>query len=142
MSISDIPLFNLFDPIKPSGYLKISEHNYLRNGLPGETEEQYVDRCVDELEKCILKMDQIILLHFVVKQCWFTTGRCPPSPGYWRKCKDICDKYNIHLILDEIYCGMGRSGKVFCCSYDEVIPDFICIGKGAAGGYARFCCNH
>ena len=45
------------------------------------------------------------------------------------------NKYNIHLILDEIYCGMGRSGKVYCCSYDDVIPDFICIGKGLSGGY-------
>ena len=39
-------------------------------------------------------------------------GDIPPATGYWKKIKSICEKYNIHLILDEIYCGMGRSGKV------------------------------
>ena len=63
-------------------------------------------------------------------------GDVPAAPGYWKYVREVCDKYNVHLILDEVYCGMGRSGRIYCCDWDGVRPDFVCVGKNLAGGYA------
>ena len=62
-------------------------------------------------------------------------GDVPPAPNYWSYIRKICTKYNVHLILDEIYCGLGRSGKVYCCDWDNICPDFVCLGKGLGAGY-------
>ena len=59
----------------------------------------------------------------------------PPAPKYWQYIRKVCNKYDVHLILDEVYCGTGTSGKVYCCDYDNVNPDFIFIGKTLAAGY-------
>ena len=62
----------------------------------------------------------------------------PPQEGYWKGISKICKKYNIHLILDEIYCGMGRSGKMFNYSWDNINPDFVCVGKNTTSGCIPF----
>ena len=62
-------------------------------------------------------------------------GDVPPAPNYWRYIREVCNRYGVHLILDEIYCGNGRTGRSYCCSWDEVIPDFICLGKPLGAGY-------
>ena len=62
-------------------------------------------------------------------------GDVPPAPNYWKYVRQICSKYKVHLILDEVYCGTGTSGKVYCCDWDNVKPDFIFIGKTLAAGY-------
>ena len=49
--------------------------------------------------------------------------------------KEVCDLHDVHLILDEIYCGLGRSGRVYCCDWDNVVPDFICIGKNLSADF-------
>ena len=62
-------------------------------------------------------------------------GDVPPAPNYWKYVKAVCDKYDVHLILDEVYCGLGRSGKVYCCEWDDVTPDFVVVGKALAAAY-------
>ena len=62
-------------------------------------------------------------------------GDVPPAPNYWKYIREVCTKYDVHLILDEVYCGTGTSGKVYCCDWDNVVPDFIFIGKTLAAGY-------
>ena len=137
MSVSDIPILNFYQPIKPSGYIKVSEHNYTKFHIENESETEYVDRCGKELEDAILLNGPENIAAFVGETMLGSLrGDIPPAKGYWKKIRSICDKYNIHIILDEIYCGMCRPGKVYCCSYDDFTPDFICIGKASAGGYA------
>lgn len=63
-------------------------------------------------------------------------GNVPPAPGYWTYVAEVCRRHDVHLILDEVYCGLGRSGKVHCCTWDHVTPDFLCIGMNLAAGYA------
>jgi len=60
----------------------------------------------------------------------------PPTPDYWKGVRDICTQYDIHLILDEVWCGCGVSGKYFCHDWDTIKPDFVFFGKTLAAGYA------
>lgn len=55
-------------------------------------------------------------------------------PGYLGAARDLCDKYGAMLVFDEIQCGMGRTGKLFCCEHDGVTPDLMALGKGFGGG--------
>jgi 4-aminobutyrate aminotransferase len=58
----------------------------------------------------------------------------PPPPGYWKKVREICDRYGVLLIFDEIPSALGRTGKMFVCEHFDVVPDMLVIGKGFGGG--------
>src|SRR5262249_26981984 len=62
-------------------------------------------------------------------------GAVPPTPGYWKAIRAVCDAYDVHLILDEVWCGNGSSGRYLCCAWDDVTPDFLVMGKLLAAGY-------
>jgi hypothetical protein len=63
-----------------------------------------------------------------------TLAAYPPPAGYLETIRGICDAYDVLLILDEVLCGMGRTGRWFACQHDGVVPDLITLGKGLAGG--------
>lgn len=63
-----------------------------------------------------------------------TLAAVPPPPGYFKKIREICDHYQVLLILDEILCGLGRTGRWFAAEHYDVTPDLITIGKGLGGG--------
>lgn len=64
-----------------------------------------------------------------------TAGALIAAPGYFKRIREICDQYGILLILDEVMCGMGRTGSLFACEQDCVSPDILCIAKGLGAGY-------
>jgi adenosylmethionine-8-amino-7-oxononanoate aminotransferase len=64
-----------------------------------------------------------------------TAGAVPPVPGYFKRIREICDRYGVLLILDEVMCGMGRTGTLFACEQDGVAPDIVTIAKGLGAGY-------
>jgi putrescine aminotransferase len=57
-----------------------------------------------------------------------------PPAGYLKKVREICDRHNVLLILDEIQCGLGRTGKLWGCNHDGVAPDILCSAKALGGG--------
>jgi adenosylmethionine-8-amino-7-oxononanoate aminotransferase len=59
----------------------------------------------------------------------------PPTPGYFRKIREVCDRHGILLIADEVMCGMGRTGTLYATEQEGIVPDIVAIAKGLGGGY-------
>ena len=107
-----------------------------RNQLDGETEEEYGLRAADELEAEIQRLGPETVIAFVAETVvGATTGVVPPVRGYFKRIRDICDRHGVLLILDEVMCGMGRTGTTFACEQDGIAPDIVCIAKGLGAGY-------
>jgi len=107
-----------------------------RDRLPGESDEAYAQRLADELESKILELGGDTVAAFVAETVvGATMGAVPPVAGYFRKIRAVCDKYGVLLILDEVMCGMGRTGHLYACEEGGVTPDLITIAKGLGAGY-------
>ena len=103
----------------------------------GESAEAYGRRSADALEARIEELGAETVIAFVAETVvGATLGAVPPVPGYLRRIREICDRHGILLILDEVMCGMGRTGTLHACSQEQVAPDLMTIAKGLGGGYA------
>ncbi len=102
-----------------------------------ETEEQYGERLARELEAKVLALGPDSVIAFVAETVGgATSGAIPPVAGYFRRVRDICDRYGVLLILDEVMCGMGRTGTLHACEQEGIAPDLMAIAKGLGGGFA------
>ena len=102
-----------------------------------ESDSAYVARLVGELDGEIQRIGPDSVIAFVAEPVVGATSGCTPAPkGYFRAVGDVCNKYGILLILDEVMCGVGRTGTFFAFEQEDVIPDILTIGKGLGGGYA------
>jgi adenosylmethionine-8-amino-7-oxononanoate aminotransferase len=107
-----------------------------RDRQSGESAEQYGRRVADELEAEILRLGRDKVIAFVAEPVvGATLGSVPAVPGYFKRIREICDRYGVLLILDEVMCGMGRTGTLYACEQDGVVPDIVCIAKGLGAGY-------
>jgi adenosylmethionine-8-amino-7-oxononanoate aminotransferase len=103
---------------------------------PGESEEAYGQRAASALEAKILELGGDTVMAFVAETVvGATAGAVPPVKGYFRRIREICDKYGVLLILDEVMCGMGRTGTLHACEQEGIAPDLMTIAKGLGGGY-------
>ncbi len=101
-----------------------------------ESEEQYGRRVADELEAEILRLGPDTVAGFVAETVVGATAGCvPPVPGYFRRIRELCDRYGVLLILDEVMCGMGRTGTLYAVEQEGIAADLIAIAKGLGGGY-------
>ena len=104
--------------------------------LKEETSFDYGQRVAQELEDKILRLGTDKVMAFIVEPVvGATMGAVPAVPGYFKKVRNICNKYGVLLILDEVMCGMGRTGHLFASEFDEIAPDILCIAKGLGAGY-------
>ena len=102
----------------------------------GETPEAYGRRAADSLEQEILRLGPETVIAFVAETVvGATTGAVPPVPGYLKQIREICTRYGVLMILDEVMCGSGRTGTFMACEQDEVVPDIVTLGKGLGAGY-------
>lgn len=117
-----------------------------REQLNGESEIDFGLRLANELEAEILRLGPDEVMAFVAEPVvGATLGAVPAADGYFARIREICDQYGVLLILDEVMCGMGRTGTLFASEHDGITPDICTIAKGLGAGYqpisATLCCK-
>ena len=107
-----------------------------RDRREDETDEEYGIRAADELDAEIQRLGPDTVAAFVAETVvGATLGVVAPVVGYFKRIREICDRYGVLLILDEVMSGMGRTGTTFACEQDGIAPDIICVAKGLGAGY-------
>ena len=107
-----------------------------RDRAEDETPEAYGLRVAGELDAEIERLGPETVLAFIAEPVvGATAGAVPPVPGYFKRIREICDRHGVLLILDEVMCGMGRTGTLFACEQDGISPDIGTIAKGLGAGY-------
>jgi adenosylmethionine-8-amino-7-oxononanoate aminotransferase len=104
--------------------------------LTNESDRDYAARSAQALEDQILALGADSVIAFVAETIvGATAGAVPPVADYLKRVRRICDRYGVLLILDEVMCGMGRTGTLHACEQEEVVPDLLVIAKGLGAGY-------
>jgi len=134
LSVTDVPLFRdaYAALLRPAGTVPTPDW---RGAEPGESPQTFALRQADALERC-LERDHARIAAFIVEplvQC--ATGMAMHHPAYLRRVRELCDRYEVHLIADEIAVGCGRTGTFFAHEQAGIRPDFLCLSKGISGGY-------
>ncbi|MDE0588867.1 aspartate aminotransferase family protein [Halocynthiibacter sp. C4] len=107
-----------------------------RGQQDGESAFEYGQRVANELEEELMRVGPETVIAFVAEPVvGATLGAVPPVEGYFKRIREICDTYGILLILDEVMCGMGRTGSVFAYKQEGIRPDIVTIAKGLGAGY-------
>ncbi|MEL6644176.1 MAG: aspartate aminotransferase family protein [Pseudomonadota bacterium] len=102
-----------------------------------ESVEDYGLRVADALEAELQRLGPDNVLAFIAEPVvGATAGAVPAVSGYFQRIREICDRHGVLLILDEVMCGMGRTGTFFACEQDGIAPDIVTIAKGLGAGYA------
>jgi adenosylmethionine-8-amino-7-oxononanoate aminotransferase len=101
-----------------------------------ETTHAYGLRVANELEAEIQRLGEDKVFAFVAEPVvGATAGAVPAVKGYFKRIREICDQYGVLLILDEVMCGMGRTGTLFASEQEGIAPDIVAVAKGLGAGY-------
>jgi len=102
----------------------------------GESDGAYAERLARELEREIERLGAQSVLAFIAETVvGATLGSACAVPGYFRRVREVCDRYGALMILDEVMCGLGRTGHLHACLAEDVVPDLLCLAKGLGAGY-------
>ncbi len=107
-----------------------------RGRAEDESPFEYGQRVANELDTEIHRLGPETVMAFVAEPVvGATAGAVPPVDGYFKRVREICDEHGVLLILDEVMCGMGRTGSLFACEQDGIAPDILITAKGLGAGY-------
>ena len=107
-----------------------------RGRQAGESDAAYGERLAAELDAEIRRLGGDQVIAFVAETVvGATLGAVPPVPGYFKRVREVCDRYGVLLILDEVMCGMGRCGTLYAFEQEGVVPDLVTVAKGLGAGY-------
>ena len=124
-----------FEPLLAPAMHQIDPCHYWRRAEAGESRFDYGQRMANQLEDKILELGPQSVAAFIAEPVvGATMGAVAAETGYFKRIRQICDKYGVLLILDEVMCGAGRAGSFFAFEQDEVVPDIICMAKGLGAG--------
>jgi adenosylmethionine-8-amino-7-oxononanoate aminotransferase len=125
-----------FDPLLIKAHHVSPAYEY-RGRRVDETPQAYGERLAQELECKMQELGGENVIAFVAETVvGATLGAVPAVPGYFKRVREICDRHGVLLILDEVMCGMGRTGTRHACEQEGVSPDLMAVAKGLGGGYA------
>jgi adenosylmethionine-8-amino-7-oxononanoate aminotransferase len=111
-----------------------------------ESVEDYGLRIANELDERLQQVGAEYVIAFIAEPIGgATAGVLMPVPGYWKRIREICDQHGILLILDEVMCGMGRTGSLFASEQEALRPDIVTVTKALGAGYqpiGAMLCSH
>jgi adenosylmethionine-8-amino-7-oxononanoate aminotransferase len=138
VSVGGIDIFHsAFGPLLFQTYRAPSPYCY-RCSVPGLTEPSPGEcgmACLGEMEKTLKSHNEEIAAVIVEPLMQGAGGMIKSPRGYLRGVRDLCTKYGVLMIADEVATGFGRTGRMFACEHEDVVPDIICLSKGITGGY-------
>ena len=117
------------------GFLHVGCPHHYRYALPGESEEQFADRLAAELEQTILAEGPETIAAFIGEPLMGAGGVIVPPHTYWTKVQQVCRKYDILVIADEVICGFGRTGQMFGSQTFGIRPDIMVVSKQLSSSY-------
>ncbi|MBW7920733.1 MAG: aminotransferase class III-fold pyridoxal phosphate-dependent enzyme [Rubellimicrobium sp.] len=127
-----------YGPFAP-GFVRVP-HCLEYRAQPEYAGENYGVRVAEAIEEVILREGPDTVGALCLEPITAGGGAIVPPAGYWEKVQEICRKYNILLHIDEVVCGMGRTGKWFGYQQYGIQPDIVTMAKGVASGYAAISC--
>jgi adenosylmethionine-8-amino-7-oxononanoate aminotransferase len=134
LSVTDVPLFrDAYAPLLRQGRTVPSPD--WRNAERGEAALEYALRCASNLERYFHEHHEETAALIVEPLVQCAAGMAMYHPEYLRRASELCERYEVHLIADEIAVGCGRTGTFLACEQASVLPDFLCLSKGLSGGY-------
>ena len=134
LSVTDVALFKdtYATLLRPSVQLPSPDW---RQAEQGETAEAYALRCAQLLEDYLAAHHEDIAALILEPLVQCAAGMAMHHPVYLTRAREICSRFQVHLIADEIAVGFGRTGTMFACEQGDIRPDFLCLSKGISGGY-------
>jgi adenosylmethionine-8-amino-7-oxononanoate aminotransferase len=124
-----------FAPIMVAGH-HISPCFDYRERWSNESPDDYAQRAANELDAKIQELGPANVAGFVAETVvGATAGAVAAVPGYFKRIREICNRHGVHLILDEVMCGTGRTGSMMAYEQEGIVPDMVTMAKGLAAGY-------
>lgn len=134
LAVTDVALFkDAYGPLLRASQTVMSPDT--RQARDGETAEDMARRAAADVERLFQEKSEKIAAIIIEPLVQCATGMAMHDPLYLQLVRALCDRYSVHLILDEIAVGCGRTGTFFACEQAGVWPDFVCLSKGISGGY-------
>ncbi|HEY4331914.1 MAG TPA: aspartate aminotransferase family protein [Ilumatobacteraceae bacterium] len=135
LSITGIPAIkNPWEPLLP-GAVKVANTNQYRCGMCAQAGACTL-ACADDIEARIVMEGPESVACVILEPVQNTGGALVPPPGYWQRVREICDRYGVLLVSDEVICAFGRLGHWFGCERFGYQPDMVLFAKGVTSGYA------
>ena len=134
LSVTDVALFkDTYAPLL-RGSTQVPSPDW-RLAAPGEPPRAYAERCAVALERHLEQHHRETAAFIVEPLVQGAAGMAMYDAEYLRRARALCDRFEVHLIADEIMTGCGRSGTFFAHEQAGITPDFLCLSKGITGGY-------
>ncbi|MGW0563760.1 aspartate aminotransferase family protein [Streptomyces sp. NPDC003016] len=136
LSITGLPALKApFEPLVPGAH-KVPNTNIYRASIHGDDPVAFGRWAADQIEQEILFEGPETVAAVFLEPVQNAGGCFPPPPGYFQRVREICDKYDVLLVSDEVICAFGRLGTMFACDKFDYVPDMITCAKGMTSGYS------
>ena len=136
-SLTGLPVFhtNFNLPLDALGVVRLDAPHYYRNGLEGETQAQFCDRLIDQIEQVIAREGADTIAAFIAEPINGAGGVIVPPEGYFRRVQALLKKHDILFLDDEVICAFGRTGNDFGATTFGFEPDTMTLAKGLSSAY-------